>query len=147
MRVTIWVPGKPATAGSKKFVGHTKTGRPIVAEDCKKSGPWKTRVKNAAKFIMKESGQTDLMKGPLNVYFTFYMARPKGHSGKHGIKPGAPRFPIVRPDVLKLSRAVEDALNDVLWHDDSQIVAEHITKLYCDTTHPDEGVNIQVFDL
>lgn len=46
------------------------------------------------------------------------------------MKPLAPIAPIVRPDLLKLARAVEDALSGVLWKDDSQVVVEVLRKRY-----------------
>lgn len=96
---------------------------------------------------MKDQEHKNLFGGALNVYFAFYMARPKGHYNKYGIKEKAPAFPTVRPDVLKMSRAVEDALNNVIWHDDSQIISEHICKRYCDAIHPYEGAQIEIFEL
>ena len=70
------------------------------------------------------------MTGALRVSFTFYRPRPKGHFGAKGVRPSAPRYPTTKPDVLKLARAVEDALTGVLWRDDAQIVAESIYKDY-----------------
>jgi Holliday junction resolvase RusA-like endonuclease len=38
----------------------------------------------------------------------------------------------VKPDVLKLARAVEDALTGILYRDDAQIVTEVLRKRYGD---------------
>jgi Holliday junction resolvase RusA-like endonuclease len=58
------------------------------------------------------------------------MPRPRAHFGARGLRPAAPAWPTVRPDVLKLARAVEDALTGLVWRDDSQIVVELLTKQY-----------------
>ena len=54
------------------------------------------------------------------------------HAEQHSdlLRPAAPKHPTTRPDVLKLARAIEDSLTGVLWHDDSQIVSEHLRKHY-----------------
>ena len=63
-----------------------------------------------------------------------YRPRPSNHfgTGKNaGVrKDSAPYFPIVRPDVLKIARGIEDALTGVIYRDDSQIVDEHLMKRY-----------------
>jgi hypothetical protein len=38
----------------------------------------------------------------------------------------------MRPDVLKLARAIEDAITGVIWVDDSQIIDEHLYKRWGD---------------
>ena len=41
-------------------------------------------------------------------------------------------YPEVKPDASNVLKAIEDALNGVLWHDDKQICSETIQKLYGD---------------
>ena len=41
-----------------------------------------------------------------------------------------PPFPTARPDLLKLARAVEDAIQSVVYRNDSQIVDEVLHKRY-----------------
>lgn len=66
-----------------------------------------------------------------DVEFAFYMPRLKSHFRKDGsLRPDAPVYPGVRPDVLKLARAVEDALTGVIWADDAAIVDERLRKRY-----------------
>ena len=77
-----------------------------------------------------------LLTGPLSMTCTFYMKRPKHHyvAGKYekGLKALAQRYHIVVPDGLKLTRAIEDSLTGIIYHDDAQIADEHIQKLYAD---------------
>ena len=101
-------------------------GGVTVVDANAKSRPWKTLVSESAARV--HSGP--LLEGPLAVEFLFQVPRPQGHFGKRGLLRSAPAFPTVRPDVLKLARAVEDALTGVLYRDDSQIVDELLLKRY-----------------
>ena len=78
----------------------------------------------------------------------FVRVRPKGHygTGRNAcvLKGWASRkMPTGKPDVLKLGRAVEDAMNGVIYLDDSQIVEEHLSKVYGDTP----GVDITITEI
>lgn len=125
--ISFTVHGQPATAGSKRGFYNAKARRVIITDDSEKSRPWKALVADAAVAAMPGP---ELLTGPLEVVFDFYVPRPKGHYGARGVKPSAPAFPAVKPDVLKLARAVEDALTGIVWRDDAQIVMETITKRY-----------------
>jgi len=79
----------------------------------------------------------------------FTKARPKGHYGT-GRNAGILKdwaldlMPTGKPDVLKLGRAIEDAMNGVVYLDDSQIVEEHLSKVY--GAKPGAKVIIQTFE-
>lgn len=90
----------------------------------------------------------ELLAEPLFVDMTFLLDRPRTHfrSGRFQsvLRDAAPVFPAVRPDVLKLARAVEDALTGVLWQDDALIVGARYEKVYAE---PGElaGVEVRVW--
>lgn len=123
--------GKAAPAGSKTaFVG--KGGKAFVRDSSKGSYAWKDKVSDRAAEVW---GNTNaLVTGPLEVWITFYVPRPKTHFGtgrnSDVLKESAPKFPDKKPDVLKLARAVEDGMTGAVWRDDAQIVSEHIHKEY-----------------
>lgn len=128
-RITLTIFGTPQPAGSKRgFAFRRANGSTGVAisDANPKSRDWKEQVASAARVVYAG----DLLEGPLSVAFRFYRPRPKGHFGKRGLNAhgSATPFPIGRPDVLKLSRGVEDALTGVVWRDDAQIVHETIVK-------------------
>jgi len=127
--VVFTVYGKPQPAGSKRVVpaGGKRGGRPLVIDAAKHSRPWKQEVAGVAELTMEGRA---LLAGALVVELRFYMARPRGHYGAHGLRALAPVAPTVRPDLLKLARAVEDALTGIVYHDDSQIVVETLLKVY-----------------
>ena len=138
--ISFTVYGSPQTAGSKQsFVPlHRKTKEPYrragggivvsTVDDNPKSKGWKKVVAKAAKEVFRGP----LLEGPLIATFRFYRLRPKNHFAKFGLsKAGAQSLaPDTRPDVLKLARAAEDALIDVIYADDAQIVEEHLFKCW-----------------
>lgn len=130
--VSFTVYGVAQPAGSKRAFQNRHTHRIVVVDDAKKSRPWKTDVAQAAGVAMV--GRGELLDGPLLLELTFWMPRPKGHFGTGrnagSVKGSAPRFPIVKPDVTKLVRAVEDALTAVVWRDDAQVVTQTAQKAY-----------------
>ena len=124
--ITFWAPGIPQPGGSKKAFYNPKAGRAYVVEDAKKNKPWRATVQAFA----MDAHQGKPLEGPLVVEVVMVMPRPAGHFGTKGVRPGAPRFPAVRPDASKLWRSTEDALSGILWRDDSQIVDQHVRKIY-----------------
>jgi Holliday junction resolvase RusA-like endonuclease len=138
--IRFTVPGVPAPGGSKRPVRLGGTGRILLVDDAKGNGPWRERVALAA----RQAYAGPPLAGPLEVEFAFVVARPKGHygSGKNAgrVRPTAPKYPCVKPDVLKLARAAEDAMTGIIWLDDALIVREFLSKDYGDAP----GVEITV---
>ena len=139
--ISFTVNGVAAPAGSKKGFYNKKAGRVIITDDSKRSRPWKAMVSDAALEAMTgpENGSRVLsirepLDGPLLLEITFWVTRPKSHfgTGRNAdvVKPGAPFAPTVKPDLLKLARAVEDALTGIVYGDDAQIVCETLQKAY-----------------
>lgn len=137
--IRFFVHGVPATAGSKRgmpiyrgkkgakeFTGHVA----VVDSSGQRGKEWRTDVKNAA----RKAYSGPLLNGPLRLDLGFSFARPKNHygSGRNArtLKNSAPDRHVVKPDVLKLARAVEDALTGIVWVDDSQITHEVLSKGY-----------------
>jgi Holliday junction resolvase RusA-like endonuclease len=93
---------------------------------------WRAAVGFTARAAMRSR---PLLEGLVVAQFLFVRPRPKAHYGtgrnERMLKDSAPAAPATTPDVLKLARAVEDALTGVVYIDDSQIVDEVIAKRYC----------------
>jgi crossover junction endodeoxyribonuclease RusA len=126
--VSFTVYGDAKPGGSKKAFAHPHTGRIIVVEDSKNK-PWRQEVANAGLGVVPIGGAPLFPDGPLGLELVFFRPRPRAHYRASGeVRDRAPACPTTRPDVLKLARAVEDALTGVLWRDDSQIVDERLLK-------------------
>jgi len=113
-----------------------------TVDDCKESKAWKAFVHSTAKQAMKAKfrkvldetadGLKDLT--PIRFVARFSKKRPDSHyrQGKFAglLRDDAPLKPTGKPDVLKLARAIEDALTGAVYKDDSQIVMEMLSKEY-----------------
>lgn len=141
--VQIVVYGKAQPAGSKtayplknKVTGkwlRDRTGRPVinVVDANPEAKPWKARVAQVA----GEQYDQPVFTGPVRLTCLFYEPRIAGHYGTgknaHLLKDSAPLYPAKKPDVLKLARAVEDALTGVVYADDALVIEGRQKKLYC----------------
>jgi len=140
--------GDPKPAGSKRAF-RTKTGKTVVVDTSGLTGyRWRAAIREAAlEALGIEPESLPLFATEaLRVAMVFHFERPKAHYNKRGqLKNFVPHYHTVRPDVLKLARAVEDALTGIVWRDDSQIVAEHLTKIYADPQNGSyPGVTVEV---
>jgi len=147
--------GKPATQGSKKVVPIIKAGKPVMkngrvltraVEDNPKTAEWRQEIAHAC----RSSYGGPLLVGPVSLAIEFVRPRPKNHfcGGKKNagkLRSDAPAYPIQRPDTVKLTRAVEDALTGVLWKDDSQVVEHCLSKRWGDCFCV--SVTVMVMDL
>lgn len=128
--VSFTVPGKAEPAGSKRAFVNKHTGRASVTDANAKAKPWQAVVRSFA----SDAYSGDLLSGPLRLSLVFYVPRPDGHfgTGRNAgrLKQSARLHPTIKPDVLKLARAVEDALTGIVWRDDCQIVDEYLAKRY-----------------
>lgn len=136
-KIQFFVPGVPATAGSKKAFLNRNTGKIAVVDDCKRGASWRDTVGTYAMTALNGAQSlTGLLDEPLELNVIFYVVRPRGHyksSVKHpGLKDNAPRWPVSKPDTTKLLRAVEDALKGIVWRDDSLVVVQTAMKVFAD---------------
>lgn len=126
LRFTVF--GTAKASGSKRAFKLKNSSRIVVTDANKGAKPWKNLVAQEAGRHVNGAG---LLRTPLDVHFAFYVARPKGHFTSKGALSAEGRrksVPTKKPDVLKLARAVEDALTGVVYYDDAQIVTERIEK-------------------
>src|SRR5688572_29257665 len=123
--------GTPASRGSKRAlpIGGKAGGRTILVDSDKRSKDWMQEVKSAScktwEDVLPDGLRPALLTGSIVLTCRFYFSRKKCHyrTGKnaHILRDSAPTFHIQKPDLSKITRAVEDALTGVVWRDDSQI--------------------------
>ena len=131
--ISFFVPGTARTAGSKNAFKHPHTGKIIITHASTKTKDWMDSVKW---FAMKKYGERAvLLIGAIKLELLFLSDRPKGHygSGRNAgcLKSSAPLNKLTKPDLTKLTRAVEDALTGIIWKDDAQVVQQETEKRYC----------------
>jgi len=152
--LVIIVLGIPAPKGSAQAFYNAKTQRAhVVTGGSKvtreKMRSWDGAVREAVHHKLGHLNAPLHVKRPLEVEIVFGLARIAGHwgTGKRAgeLKPNAPRYPIVKPDIDKLARATLDAMTGSVFSDDSCVARLTCTKVYADPGH--EGATITVRSL
>lgn len=111
----VFVPGRPAPQGSKRYLG---AGRPMI-ESSKAVEPWRADVRGTV--ARHHAGPP--LAGAVEVQLGFVLPRPVS-TPKRRTPPASKR-----PDLDKLIRAVLDAITSAgVWVDDSQVVDLRATK-------------------
>jgi Holliday junction resolvase RusA-like endonuclease len=132
--LTFTVYGEPKAQGSKRAIVNRYTKKPVVIESGGEGlKDWRQDVKAEARKALATDGGAPL-EGALKCRIVFWLRRPKSTKNT---------WPVTRPDLSKLARAVEDAMQDAgLFRDDSQLVIEHLSKHYT-TEGPHASVTIE----
>ena len=122
--LTFHVDINPVPKGRPRF---SKVGGFMRSYTPKKTSDYETEVRTQAQAVMTR----EPLETPLAVYLYFRLPIPRSHSKKRqeACLTGSER-PIKKPDIDNLAKSVLDGLNGVVWHDDSQIVSLHLTKVY-----------------
>lgn len=84
------------------------------------------------------------LDGPIRLELTFLLPRPKSIVWKKKLMPRL--WARVKPDFDNLAKAVCDALNGILWADDSQVVDASVKKMYA-AGGEEPGVYVLVTEL
>ena len=141
--------GEPAPKGSYRAINVRGRAIMVPSGDDKRKAAratWDQSVREQARAATLAAGydlQTPaFVDEGVRVLLTFRLRRPKGHWGKHGVKPTAPPYPAVKPDVDKLERAILDALTGIAYADDAQVCEVIKSKVYA--SPGDEGASITV---
>ena len=125
----VAIPGSPIGQGRPKFStinGHAK------AYDPEKSRNYKAYVKLLATQAMKEQG-FEMIEGPcsLDILAFFEVPKSKSKKFKERALEGLER-PTKKPDLSNIVKGIEDALNGLVYKDDSSIVYLSVGKYYSD---------------
>lgn len=122
-RLTFTVRGIPIGQGRITTYGRGMS----VHSNAKTLKPWR----NAVAFAAEAATEAALgphpypLDGPVGLYVCFTVPKPKNAPKRRR------SYPITRPDLSHLLRAVEDALTAAgVWRDDSQLVDERAVKAY-----------------
>lgn len=129
----IEVYGNPAPQGSKRNFGTTKLGRTIMVEASEKVTPWRADVMTAARRSIEQHNQLyplapwRPLEGAVMARMVFSFTRPKTVSRAKRPWPSTP------PDVSKLARSTEDALqaSGVIRNDSLIVDYARLAKVYC----------------
>jgi len=117
--IEFFVHGDARPQGSTRAYIPAGWKHAIITSTSKGLKEWRRLVADVA----QRQAPQELWEGPIEIELNFGMPRPKS-------APKRVVYPITRPDIDKLARAILDALTKVIYKDDSQIVGLFVTKDY-----------------
>ena len=123
--VTFKVDGDPV---GKQRARYAKRGKHVMAYTPDKTRNYEALIKEAA---IQAMGSNEILETPVNLYLYIRAPIPKSLPKKRleSCLNGSEK-PIKKPDASNVLKSVEDAMNGVVYKDDSQIVNIHVTKVY-----------------
>jgi crossover junction endodeoxyribonuclease RusA len=121
--IDLFVAGEPRPKGSWKAILPRGSRFPRVICDNQHTRPWQSLIGLAAGDAM--AGRP-LFDGPIRIRVEFVFRRPA--SVKRKSRP----LPSTRPDIDKLLRTIMDALQGVVYTEDSRVVEVAARKVYDD---------------
>ena len=124
---TIFIPMKPKGKGRHRTMrnGHSYPD------------PETVKAEQLVQLHVGQAWKNAPMDEPLALELVAYFERPKS-------KPKKVVYPTGKPDWDNLGKTIGDALNAILWRDDSVIVEGSVWKRYCDEQNPQPGFSITV---
>jgi Holliday junction resolvase RusA-like endonuclease len=125
--IQFTVYGEPVAQGRPRATtinGHIRMYDPKKSSD----------FKNYVRLVASEHRPDKLLEGPISLTVKVYKKTLKSFSKKKiaAAESGQLR-PTSKPDVDNYVKGVKDALKNVIWKDDSQVVDLHISKWYSET--------------
>ncbi|WP_400259631.1 RusA family crossover junction endodeoxyribonuclease [Candidatus Methanomassiliicoccus intestinalis] len=130
--------GEPSPEGSTRAYYIKKINKTVVTHSNQGSlEAWRNRVATEAQRALEESCWIADSSSAYALDVDFYLTRPAS------VQPHKRLHPIVKPDLDKFIRAINDALTGILFADDCQVIALNITKTYDDNLRP--GAHIKAY--
>jgi len=123
--VTFKVDANPV---GKQRARYAKRGKHVMAYTPDKTRNYESLIKEAA---IQAMGSNEILETPVNLYLYIRAPIPQSYSKKRSeaCLNGSEK-PIKKPDASNVLKSVEDAMNGVVYKDDSQIVNIHVSKVY-----------------
>ena len=133
--LTFEVPGDPHGKGRPKFA---RRGNFVQTYTDKKTASYEDLVRFHANIAMVDLAP---LESAVAVYIYIKLAVPKSYSKKRteACLSGLER-PTKKPDWDNVAKSICDAMNGIVYMDDTQIVDAHVTKVYAANAGVDVGV-------
>jgi len=126
--------GVPQPKGNLRAFMKRGMKFPIVTDSNRNARSWSQLVAEGANRAIGALPRQDralMFASAIRLSVAFYLPRPKKYQ-----KRGLGIAHLTAPDIDKLVRAILDALTQVAWGDDSQVVELLTTKAYADVDAP-----------
>lgn len=133
--IRFFVPGNAVGKGRPKFA---RRGNFVHTYTPEKTASYESLIKLAGSKAMNDTPPTDK---PVFLTMHIGVQVPASWSKKKRVAAlGMGVYPAKKPDIDNIIKCVGDALNGVVWIDDSQIVGINATKRYSETP----GINVGI---
>ncbi len=125
IQVQYSVPGEPRGKGRPRFA---KRGNFVKTYTDAKTASYEDQIRF---YALKAMGDSKVIEGAVRVFVSIRMAVPKSYSAKRreACLNGFDK-PLKKPDWDNVAKSICDAMNGVIYVDDTQIVEAHVTKQY-----------------
>ena len=123
--LTYQVEGNPVGKGRPRFA---RRGNFVSTYSPTKTRDYESVIKDAAQ---KAMGSNELLETPVTVAIYITVPIPQSYSKKRteACLNGSER-PIKKPDIDNIAKCFLDAMNQVVYLDDTQVLTLHVTKVY-----------------
>jgi len=123
--LTYLVEGTPVGKGRPRFA---RRGNFVSTYTPTKTRDYEDLIKDAAR---KAMGSNELLETPVTVAIYITVPIPSSYSKKRteACLSGSER-PIKKPDIDNVAKCFLDAMNEIVYKDDTQVLTLHITKVY-----------------
>ena len=143
MTLAFTVYGVAQPKGNMRAIRIPGMQFPIVTDSNRSVKSWSQLVAEGANRALAAlpDGDRGLMEGPVRLTIGFYLPIPQDLARK--ARRGVPVAHVKAPDWDKLSRAVSDALSQVVYRDDKQVVEAVVGKFYAIDDPPHVDVRVE----
>ena len=112
----------------KQRARYARRGNFVQTYTPEKTRNYEALLKEAA---IEAMGASEPLETPVSLYLYIRVPIPKSCTKKRleAIANGSEK-PTKKPDASNILKSVEDGMNGVVYHDDSQIINLHVSKVY-----------------
>jgi len=137
MQIHFQVEGDPKGKGRPRF---SRVGNFTKVYTDKQTLSYEAMI---AFFAKQAMGVTDLLETPVSVFLYVRLPVPQSYSKKRreACLSGTEK-PCKKPDIDNIAKTYLDAMNGVIFVDDTQVLGLHVKKLYSDKA----GVDVMVME-
>jgi Holliday junction resolvase RusA-like endonuclease len=128
------VPGQPQGKGRARV---TRGGKHTYTPP--KTKEYQSLVETMAWNAAKEYWCEEPLKATIECYYQIPKSMPKY---KRKLVEDGKLYPMVKPDLDNVAKAILDALNSIIYKDDKQVVELIVTKHYSDTPRVDVTIEV-----
>jgi Holliday junction resolvase RusA-like endonuclease len=137
MQIHFQVEGDPKGKGRPRF---SRVGSFTKVYTDKQTLGYEAKIANFAKQAM---GGTEPLKTAVSVYLYVRLSIPHSYPKKRGEAClNGSELPCKKPDIDNIAKTYLDAMNGVIFVDDTQVIDLHVKKLYAEKA----GVDVMVME-